>query len=101
MSTTILTDAPGLILLRLSLLRLSPSATLPPSLLYFAGAYVENSYGGQAGQALSEIEGACQKVRRRTRQYQPSNENNRHYKSLNCLLICALSVLITIGSGDV
>ena len=37
----------------------APSAVLPPSLLYFAGGYVETSYGGQAGQALSGIEGAC------------------------------------------
>ena len=29
-------------------------------------------------QALSEIEVACQKAKRRTRQYLPPNENNRH-----------------------
>jgi len=43
------------------------SSMFPPSILYFAGGYVKTSYGGQAGQALSEIEGACKKVRRRTR----------------------------------
>ncbi len=37
---------------------------------------------GQAGQALSEIEGACQKAKRRTRQYLPPNENNRYNKSV-------------------
>ena len=42
-------------------------AVLSPSLLYFAGGYVETSYGGQAGQALSGIEGAYQKAKRRTR----------------------------------
>jgi len=55
---------------------------LPPSLLYFAGGYVETSYGGQAGQALGEIEGACQKVKRQTRQYQPLDENHRYYQSV-------------------
>ena len=55
----------------------APSTVFPLSLLYFAGGYVETSYGGQAGQALSEIEGACQKAKRRTQQYQPSYENNR------------------------
>jgi len=55
----------------------APSAALPPSQLYFAGGYVETSYGGQAGQAMGEIEGACQKVKRRTRQYQPHDEKIR------------------------
>jgi len=54
----------------------------PPSLLYFGGGYVETSFGGKAGQALSEIEGACQKVRRRKRQHQPAYENNRYNTSL-------------------
>ena len=76
------------------------STMFPPSLLYFAGGYVETSYGGQAGQApstvpsaalrasansgqaLSERKEACQKVRRRTRQHQPSNENNRYHTSV-------------------
>jgi len=30
----------------------SGQAELPPSLFYFAGGYVETSFGGQAGQAL-------------------------------------------------